>query len=252
MRSRIALADAPEERGALDELVERQREEAALRGLPQHVARAADALEERRDRARGADLDRQIDVADVDAELERRRRDERPELAGLQPLLGVEAARPREAAVVARDRVLAEQPRELRRDPLGHLARVDEDERRPVLADELRHPRVDLLPLLVRADGGERRGRHLDAEVELAERPGVHERALALRADEEPATSSSGFCVAERPMRWTGWPASASSRSSESARWLPRLSRASAWISSTMTVETVRSIPRPPSLVSSM
>ena len=41
----------------------------------------------------------------------------------------------------------------------------------------------------------------------------------------------------------------ASSRSSESARWAPRLSRATAWISSQMTVRTVPSMRRPPTLV---
>ena len=93
----------------------------------------------------------------------------------------------RQAAVVAGDRVLAQDLRELRRDPLGHLPRVHEDERRAVLADEVGHPRVDLLPLLVRADGGERRGRDLDRQVERAEAARVHERALAPRADQEAA-----------------------------------------------------------------
>ena len=37
------------------------------------------------------------------------------------------------------------------------------------------------------------------------------------------ATSSIGFCVADRPMRTSGRAHSASSRSSDSARWLPRL-----------------------------
>ena len=59
------------------------------------------------------------------------------------------------------------------------------------------------------------------------------------------ATSSTGFCVADRPMRSSGRPHSASSRSSDSARWLPRLSSASAWISSTITLRTVPSIARP-------
>ncbi len=45
---------------------------------------------------------------------------------------------------------------------------------------------------------------------------------------------------------------SASKRSSESAKCEPRLSRAKAWISSTITVRTERSICRPPSLVSKM
>jgi hypothetical protein len=63
------------------------------------------------------------------------------------------------------------------------------------------------------------------------------------------ATSSMGFCVADRPMRTGRAPPcamhSACSRSSDSARWLPRLLAAIAWISSTITLRTVDSIRRP-------
>ncbi len=58
------------------------------------------------------------------------------------------------------------------------------------------------------------------------------------------ATSSSGRCVADSPTRCRGRSpsglASASSRSSERARWAPRLLGTRAWISSTMTVSTAR------------
>jgi len=65
------------------------------------------------------------------------------------------------------------------------------------------------------------------------------------------ATSSMGFCVADKPMRCTGCAAFAASRSSVSARCAPRLVCATAWISSTMTVRTVVNISRPETLVSS-
>ena len=58
------------------------------------------------------------------------------------------------------------------------------------------------------------------------------------------ATSSSGRCVADRPMRCSGADrpsAQASSRSSDSARCAPRLVGTSAWISSMITVSTDRS-----------
>ena len=62
------------------------------------------------------------------------------------------------------------------------------------------------------------------------------------------ATSDSGRWVAERPIRWgAGFPAaatSASSRSSESARWAPRFVPATAWTSSTITVRTPVSVRR--------
>ena len=57
-------------------------------------------------------------------------------------------------------------------------------------------------------------------------------------------TSSSGFCVALRPMRWGSWSLSSDRRSSVSARCAPRLVEATAWISSTITDSTPRSISR--------
>ena len=71
------------------------------------------------------------------------------------------------------------------------------------------------------------------------------------------AAVSIGRTVAERPMRCSGAPplrsaTSASSRSSESARCAPRLSPATAWISSTMTVRTSASQRRLDSAVSRM
>ncbi len=187
VRSRSPCAHAAQERRPLGQLVECQGEVAPLGHARERVARAADALQERRDRARGADLQHEVHVADVDAQLERGRRDESAERSRLEPLLGVEPALARQAPVVAGDRVLAQDLRELRGDPLGHLPRVHENERRAVLADQVRHPGVDLLPLLVRADGGERRGRDLDRQVERAEAARVHERALAPRAGQEAA-----------------------------------------------------------------
>ena len=78
------------------------------------MAGAADALQEARDRARRAELADQIDVADVDAELERGGRDQRLQLAALEPLLGVEPLFLGEAAVVRGDMLLAEPLRQLR------------------------------------------------------------------------------------------------------------------------------------------
>ena len=72
------------------------------------MARAPDPLQEARDRARRAELADQVDVADVDAELERGGRDQRLQLAALEPLLGVEPLLLGEAAVMRGDLVLAE------------------------------------------------------------------------------------------------------------------------------------------------
>jgi hypothetical protein len=60
-----------------------------------------------------------------------------------------------------------------------------------------------------------------------------------------------GFWVAESPIRVGGTGQSAASRSRVSARCEPRLSRATAWISSTITVCTARSRSRLRSAVTS-
>ena len=63
------------------------------------------------------------------------------------------------------------------------------------------------------------------------------------------ATVSIGRWVADSPMRAGRSSHSASNRSSVNARCAPRLSRATAWISSRITVSVVRSSSRPPLLV---
>ena len=101
-----------------------------LRRVLDLVARAADALQRDRDRSRRSDLADEIDRADVDAELERRRGDDRLELAGLQPLFGGQPQLARQAAVMRQHGVFAEPLAKVMRDPLGQPARVDEHERR--------------------------------------------------------------------------------------------------------------------------
>ena len=193
-------------------------------GVPAtRVARPADALQQRRDAVRRSDLADQIDVADVDAELERRRRDQRLQLAALQPRLGVEPLLLRQAAVMRRDRVLAEPLAQMPRHALGQPPRVDEHERRPVLADEGGEPVVVLLPDLVRHHGFERRTSA--ARAADRSRAGVlrrRSRSRRARPTRKRATSSMGRCVADRPMRTSGAPATCCRRSSDSARCAPR------------------------------
>ncbi len=64
------------------------------------------------------------------------------------------------------------------------------------------------------------------------------------RPPRKRATSSTGFTVADSPMRCAGRSSSASRRSSESARCEPRFVAATACTSSTMTVPTFRSVSR--------
>ena len=59
-------------------------------------------------------------------------------------------------------------------------------------------------------------------------------------ADSRAASSSIGCCVADSPMRWGRSFVSCWRRSRDSARWAPRFVPAITWISSTITVCTVR------------
>ena len=77
-RVELASSHAVEQRRAFDQIVARQREQPPLRRAADRVAGAPDALQEGRDRARRAELADQIDIADVDAELERSGGDQAP------------------------------------------------------------------------------------------------------------------------------------------------------------------------------
>ncbi len=131
-----STADGAQQRQRFDQVVARHREHAALRRARDGVAGAADALQQGRDPVRRADLADKIDVADVDAQFERRRRDQRLELPALEPRLGVEPPFLREASMMRRDGFFAEALAEMSSHALGQSPRVDEHERRPVLAHE--------------------------------------------------------------------------------------------------------------------
>ena len=255
----LAAADRAHERRALDQLVARRREEAALRRrVPSTCGPSGRRAAATRDRSRRAELADQVDGADVDAELERRGRDDRAQLAVLEAV-----ARPRAAA--RRDRLpwcASTAPRRAAprgvRHALGQAPRVHEDERRPVRADQRGDPVVDLAPHLLAGDRAELVDRHLDARSSRAPVAGVDDAAAAgATPGEEPrrpprsaAGSPTGRCAADavRPPSRTR----SSSRSSDSARCAPRLSSATAWISSTITVRTPRQGARLRSAVSRM
>ena len=155
----------------------------------------------------------------------------------LQPLLGRQADLARQAAVMAGDGVLAQQFAQVVRHALGQPPRVDEDQRAAMRGDQLGQPRVDLGPLFVRADGRQLAGRHFDAPgraratwpVSMMRQSGVPSASIAIGADQKAGD------LVDRPLRGRQsdahrrpWRRAASSRSSDSARCEPRLSRARA------------------------
>ena len=108
------------------------------RRLVHAMVGAADALQQARGALRRADIDDEIDVAPVDAEIERRGADHRAQPAGRHRGLDLAALRDVERAVMQRDRevVVVDAP-ELLEDALGLAAGVDEDQRGLVALDEL-------------------------------------------------------------------------------------------------------------------
>ncbi len=141
-----ALVHAGGGRGACEEIRAVLRHEDAARHAADLVARAPDALQARRDRRRRLDLDDEVDGAHVDAELERRRGDDRGEIPALEAILDDGALLARDRAVVREGDLLAREIVERGREALGEPSAVDEDHRRAVRADELDDARVKVRP----------------------------------------------------------------------------------------------------------
>ena len=261
---------------AFDQIIARRRKHAALRQARHRVSRSADALQQRGDAARRADLADEIDGADVDAELQRRRRDQRLELTRLQPRLRVETLLFRQAPVMRRHRIVAQPLAQMTRDPFRQPPRVHEHQRgadapRSTASAGRSTPPRSRSTSPRRASSAASRGRDPCRGDALRSRPRIGASARALpfarfrsprfRSARSPfavvrttstlavptrkrATSSIGFCVAERPRRTSGASATCCNRSSDSDRCAPRRVPITAWISSTITVRTVRSMSR--------
>ena len=233
-----------QQRGALHQLVAGHRVEDPLGRAAARVVGAPDPLEEGGDGARRADLAHELDRADVDAELERGGGHQGPQVAGAQAVLGPQAPVLGQAAVVGGDLVGAEPLAQQVGQALGHPPGVDEDRawcgaRRTWAA----------MRSMISRTARWRPPRPSSELGQLDATPRAHGRGrsrrwpaarAAGRPDEQPRRRL------DRPLRGRqpdalGSPAElagASSRSRVSARCEPRLSRASAWISSTMTVST--------------
>ena len=171
----------PEQGERFHQFVSRQRHQPALRNQPQRMARAADPLQERRDRAGRADLDHQVDVPDVDAQLQRSGRHDGLELACLKLPFRLQPLGRRQRAVMAVDVSFTQLLRQLVRQPLGQTARVDEDQRRAVLVDQFDQAVVDFVPLLVRADDPQLGPRKLDPQIALPRMTHVDDLARTVR-----------------------------------------------------------------------
>ncbi|VXC15284.1 conserved hypothetical protein [Curtobacterium sp. 8I-2] len=135
-RDRLDLArDHPLDRDrAVDQVGPVLREQHPARDLAHLVSGTTDALQPARDRGRRLDLDDQVDLAHVDTEFERARRDDAPQPTGLQVVLDdralvlrhravVRAGEHRDGGVRAPAGGLPGPADELRRRPFGPLGR---------------------------------------------------------------------------------------------------------------------------------
>ncbi len=145
------IGDRPDRGVALQHLEAVGRNENAARRLVEPVVGAADALQQTRRALRCADIDDQIDVAPVDAEIERRGAHDRAQPARGHGVLHLAALRHIERAMMQRDgKVVVVDVPERVKDHLGLAARVDEDQRHLVLLDQL----VDLRKRVARRMAG--------------------------------------------------------------------------------------------------
>ena len=176
----FAAMDGAHQGGAFHQFVARGGEQAALGQRAHPVASAAHALQRHRDGPRRADLADQIDRADIDTQFERGGGHHGAQFAIFETLLGIQAQRARQAAMVRQDGVFAQAFGQMVGHALGQAARIDEDERGAVGADELGRAVVDLVPHFVGGDGAEFVARHLHRQFHGATMAHVDRvRALA-------------------------------------------------------------------------
>ena len=129
------------------------RHQHRARGLVDTVIGAADPLHQPRRALRRADIDDQIDIAPVDAEVERGGADDALQLACGHRVLDAAALPDIERAVMQRDRkVVVVHPPQVLEQHLGLAAGIDEDQRGPVGLDEV----VDLAKRMPRGMTGPR------------------------------------------------------------------------------------------------
>ena len=131
------------------------------------------------------------------------------EFAALQSVFRIEAQLRRKTSVMRRHRVRAEQFAQMMRHAFGHSARVDEDQSGPVRLNQLREAVINFLPDFVRHHGFQRRLRKFDRQVQFAAMTDVDDCAIRIAGlastarvpTRNRATSSIGFCVADKPIR---------------------------------------------------
>ena len=141
------LGDGVDGGAAFQHLEAVGRHQHGLRRLIEPVIGAADALQQPRAALGRADIDDQIDIAPVDAEIERRRAHHRAQFSGHHGVLDLAALGDVERAVMQRDgEIVVVDPPQFLEKKFGLAAGVDEDQRGLVRLDQ----RVDFAERVAR------------------------------------------------------------------------------------------------------
>ena len=172
--------DATQQRRAFDQLIAAQRENAAFRQTAALVLGATDALQQRGDGARRAELANEINRTDIDPQLQRSRGDERFQFAALQSIFRIEPQFRGKTSVMRCDSIGAEQFAQMMRHAFGHSARVHENQSGPMRLNQLRQAMINFLPNFIRHHRFKRRLRNFNRQIQFAAMTNVDDLAIRI------------------------------------------------------------------------
>src|SRR6185295_17854980 len=129
-------------------------------------------------RASRTELAYEIDIAYVDAQLERSCCNQRLQLARFQSLLGDQPLFASETPVMRSHILIADALAQIARNSLCHPSCIHEDERGSMSCDQLRETIIDFIEHFARHHGAKRRAWHFDREIQLAPMTRVDDVAI--------------------------------------------------------------------------
>ena len=198
----VAAADGAAQRHAFGQFIARQRKQPPLGRPPYPMPGTPHPLQQHPDGAGGTDLANQINIANVDAQLQRRRSHAYLNLPRFQPFLGIQPGGAGKAAVMRRHRLLPQPGAQLKGNPLHQLAGVDENQSSFMFLRQPGHRIQRLAPKLMRCDRPQFLLRQLQRQIQLPGMAGIHNGASRppIRPDKLVAHQQPGDLL-DRPLR---------------------------------------------------
>ena len=167
-------------RGALDKLVARCREQTSFgnTGWIYTVAGSADALQGNCNRPWRTNLAYEIDCADINAKLQRGRRDNRAKRAILELFFSFQPQPPRKTSVVREHRIFAQAFAKMMCHAFRKSSGVHKYQSRPVSENELRNTVVDFPPHFIARYRSKFVFRDLDRNIQIATVSAVNDAGI--------------------------------------------------------------------------